>query len=72
MTRREKLEEALQSAIDGCNSGDIVAAAADLEEFRFADLVEAAECVVATAFGNIDGLSEAEQLEHKKLFTNQP
>lgn len=56
------LREELQSAIGGGNTGDIEVASANLEEARFKDVVESAECVVATAFGNTDGLSESDQL----------
>jgi hypothetical protein len=31
------------------------------------DLIEAAEAMVATAFGNTDGLTEAEQIEAMKM-----
>jgi len=58
----EALREDLESAIGGGNTGDIETASANLEEARFREVVEAAECVVATAFGNTDGLSEADQI----------
>jgi hypothetical protein len=58
----ETLREELSSAIGGGNTGDIETASANLEEARFRDVIEAAECVIATAFGNTDGLSESDQL----------
>jgi len=63
----ETLREDLESAIGGGNTGDIETASANLEEARFRGVVEAAECVVATAFGNTDGLSESEQLEALRM-----
>jgi len=58
----EALREDLESAIGGGNTGDIETASANLEEARFREVVEAAECVVATAFGRTDGLSESDQI----------
>ncbi len=34
---------------------------------KMAEIVDAAEAVVATAFGNIDGLTEADQLEALRM-----
>jgi hypothetical protein len=63
----EALREDLKSAIGGGNTGDIETASANLEEARFREVVEAAKCVVATAFGNTDGLSESDQIEALRM-----
>lgn len=63
----EALREDLESAIGGGNTGDIETASANLEEARFYGVVEAARCVVATAFGNTDGLSESDQIEALRM-----
>ena len=67
----EQLEEELENARGGQNTGDIEAAAAALEEAKYYELREAAKFVVATAFGNTDGLSLQTQLESLRLAVEQ-
>jgi len=67
----EELRDDLENARGGGNTGDIETAAMALEEGLNRELRFAAECVVATVFGNDYGLSMSDSMEAIKFATEQ-
>jgi DnaJ-class molecular chaperone len=67
----EELHERLENARGGGNPGDIEDAIWAIAEAEKAEVTEAAKCVIATAFGNTDGLSLQSQLEAVRMAAEQ-
>ena len=70
-TTIEELYEQLEDARGGGNPGDIESAVWAIAEREKQEIREAAECVVATAFGNTDGLSVQSHLEAVRMAVQQ-
>ena len=67
----EELYDQLEDARGGGNPGDIEAAVWAIAKHERNEIEEAARCVIATAFGNTDGLSMKDHLEAVRMAAEQ-
>ena len=67
----EELYDQLEDANGGGNPGDIEAAVWAIAKHERNEIEEAARCVIATAFGNTDGLSMKDHLEAVRMAVEQ-